>query len=397
MSQAVVLDKPAGLYDPDVPGLGTDPDIKHCIQCGNCSGVCPWGYVMEYPPSRMISALRAGIFDQVTSTDSVWMCIACSACTTACPSLIPITEHLMTRIKEELILAGRVPTELQSALEASHRYGNPLGESPRRRADWTKEAGVPVPILGKNKHHTDILWFVGDYPAYHPNVKPTSFALAAIFNALGVDFGILGNDEHSDGDSQRLAGEQGLFETLAEKNARALNKYSFYEIVTTDPHAYNAFRNSYPELGIIHPVRHYTQYLAEKIEQLKPLLTKEVKATVTYHDPCYLGRVNGIYDEPRQLLEAIPGIELVEMPHHRETSLCCGGGGGGMWLDGYQWEKSHARTSEWRVKEAKRTGAQILVVACPYEKPRFQDAIKTVRIDDLEVMDLTELLVKAMM
>jgi Fe-S oxidoreductase len=221
-------------------------------------------------------------------------------------------------------------------------------------------------------------------------------AMAKILNALGVNFGILGPEENSDGDSQRLAGERGLFEMLAEKNGRTFRKYQFKEILTTDPHAYNALKNEYPALGYTYPVRHYTQFLAEKIDQLKPLLKNGKKARIAYHDPCYLGRVNGIFDEPRLLLKAIPEVELVEMPHNLTSSLCCGGGGGGMWLDGFQWEKSHTRLSEWRVREAVSVGADILAVACPYEPPRFEDAAKmTQGAGRLAVKDIAELLADA--
>ena len=370
--------------------------LRTCLQCGNCSGVCPFGYLMDYPPGKMISYLRADRFENVIGSESVWMCVSCYACTQVCPSKIPLTAGLMTRAKEELLLAGNVPTELQSALENSQRYGNPMGESPRRRARWAKGLAPEVTIMRKANRPVDVLWFVGDYPSYHPRVQLTSRAVVTLLNALDIDFGILGPEEQSDADSQRLAGERGLFELLAEKNGQAFGKYEFKEIVTTDPHAYNALKNHYPELGISFPVRHYTQFLAERLDQLSPLLKHEVKAKVTYHDPCYLGRANGVYDEPRALLEAIPGVTLVEMSHSRTTSLCCGGGGGGMWLDGFQWEKAHTRLSEWRVREAVAAGANILAVACPYESPRFEDAVKMVQsASHLRVKDVAELLVDA--
>jgi Fe-S oxidoreductase len=371
--------------------------IKACLQCANCSGVCPFGYIMDYPPGRMIAYIRAGIFEKVLDNDSAWMCVSCYACTEVCPAKIPLTPGLMTRTKEELLLAGNIPTELQSALEFSQRYGNPLGESPRKRAAWAKGLYPEVPIMRKANRPVDVLWFVGDYPSYHPRVQLATKALMHIFNALGIDYGILGPEEQSDGDSQRLAGERGLFEILAEKNGQAFSKYQFNEIITSDPHAYNAFKNEYPKLGITFPVRHYTEFLAEHLDQLKSLMTVELDAKVTYHDPCYLGRANDVYDEPRTLIESIPGIELVEMPHNRTTSLCCGGGGGGMWLDGYQWEKAHVRLSEWRVREAVKTGAEILAVACPYEAPRFEDAAKMVQgAGQLLVKDIAELLEDAM-
>jgi Fe-S oxidoreductase len=372
-------------------------NIKTCLQCANCSGVCPLGYVMDFPPGRMISWLRAGIFDEVVESDSVWMCVSCYACVEVCPKNIPLTPGLMTRAKEEMLLAGNIPTELQSALEFSQRYGNPLGESPRKRAEWANGLEPEVPIMRKLKRPVDVLWFVGDYPSYHPRVQQTTRAFFKLLNALGIDFGILGPEESSDGDSQRLAGERGLFEVLAEKNGKAFSKYEFGEIITTDPHAYNALKNEYPALGIEYPVRHYTEFLVEHLDKIKALLKGNAEMRVTYHDPCYLGRANGVYDAPRQLLEAIPGIELVEMEHNRTTSLCCGGGGGGMWLDGFQWEKAGVRLSDWRVKEAADSQADVLAVACPYEPPRFEDAAKTVAgADKLIVKDIIELLADAL-
>jgi dimethylglycine catabolism B len=391
-----------------------DIQLRGCIQCGDCSGICPFGYVMEFPPSRVIAALRSKTLERITATDTVWMCISCSACTSVCPAHIPITVNLMARIKEGLILAGNVPGELQSALENSQRYGNPMGESPRKRTDWFKNAGSSVgtvPVFGKECREADVLWFVGDYASYHPRAQAATRALVKVLNALEVNFAILGAEENSDGDSQRLAGERGLFELLAEKNSKVFSKYQFNTILTSDPHAYNALRTEYPVLGISYPVQHITQFLAERLHQLKPLLKQEVKAVVAYHDPCYLGRVSGIYDAPRVLLSAIPGVKLVEMVHHHSTSLCCGGGGGGMWLDGFQWDKvtslpitkglngnpNALRLSERRVKEALRTGAQILAIACPYEAPRFEDAIKTIpNVSSLIVKDIIELLAESM-
>lgn len=385
------------IYDEILAATPRGERLRLCLQCGDCSGICPFGYLMVYPPSRLIAALRADRFDKVLGTDAIWMCVSCYACTAVCPAQIPLTPGLMARTKEELLLTGKVPTELQNALANSQRYGNPLGESPRKRADWVNGLSPEVKILGKSRQPVDVLWFVGDYPSYHPRVQSTAKALAKVLNLLGVDFGILGPEESSDGDSQRLAGERGLFEMLADKNNKAFSKYQFNEIITTDPHAFNAIKNEYPRLGVSYPIRHYTEFLAERVDQLRPLLKQEVKAKVTYHDPCYLGRANGIFDPPRALLGAIPGVELVEMPHNRTNSLCCGGGGGGMWLDGFQWEKAHVRLSEWRVREALSVGADTLAVACPYETPRFEDAAKTVPgASQMRARDIAELLVEAM-
>jgi Fe-S oxidoreductase len=371
--------------------------IKNCLQCGNCSGICPFGYVMVYPPSRMIAEVRANRFEKVLGTENIWMCVSCYACTSVCPAKIPITPALMTCAKEELLLSGNVPGELQTAFENTQRYGNPLGESPRKRADWVSDIQPEVKVMAKYRQPVDVLWFVGDYSSYHPRVQSISVAFAKILNLLKINFGILGPEEYSDGDSQRLAGERGLFEMLAEKNGQAFRKYQFKEIITTDPHAFNAIKNEYPKLGISYPVRHYTEFLSNIQDRLQPLLMNQINAHITYHDPCFLGRANNIYEQPRALLRNLPGVNLIEMPHNFKNSLCCGGGGGGMWLDGFQWDKTHVRLSEWRVQEALGVGAEILAVACPYETPRFEDAAKNIdKTGQLKIRDIAELLSESM-
>lgn len=401
--------------------------LKACIQCGSCAGACPYGMWMEYTPRKIIHALRMNEFDAVLKSESIWMCVSCFACSTVCPQEIPLTDALMTRVKEEVMLTGHVPLELQEALGNSQRYGNPMGDSTRKRSEWTKSLSPAVPILGREHNKVDVLWYVGDYASYHPSAIESTIAFSKILHALGVDYGILGSMESSDGDSQRLAGERGLFEMLAEKNGQVFNRYQFKEIVTTDPHAYNAFKNEYPKLGISFPVRHYTQFLAGYLADITLMLKKEINALVSFHDPCYLGRVNQIYERPRLLIKAIPGVQLVEMSHNRSNSLCCGGGGGGMWLDGYSWDIAETRSSEWRIQEivpakpiqdivtvfgssnkvSKKNGngksakpipkQRILAVACPYEKPRFQDALKIVPgAANLVIMDIAELLAFSM-
>ena len=409
MTETITIDTSAEFLQQVIDTTPDGERIRLCLQCGACSGACPFGYVMDFPPHGMIAALRAGMLDDLVATDTSWMCVSCYACTQVCPAKIPVTAGLTTRVKEEMLLAGNVPPELQDALEKAQRYNNPLGESPRKRAEWASALEPEVTIMAKAKRPVDVLWFVGDYASYHTRVMQSTRALAKILSALDVDFGILGPEEVSDGDSLRLAGEIGLFEMLAEKNAQVLQKYQFNEIITTDPHAFNAIKNEYPKLEISYPVRHYTQFLADRLDQIESLIKQSVEATIVFHDPCYLGRVNGIYEEPRQLLRVIPGVELIEMSHSRENSLCCGGGGGGMWLDGFQWEKAQARISEWRIREAvsavgeeegkgtKEPTTRILAVACPYEAPRFEDATKTVPgAEGVLVKDIAELLAKAM-
>jgi Fe-S oxidoreductase len=372
--------------------------VLTCIQCGLCAGTCPYGEVMDHPPRRIIGLLRAGMLDQVFTSDGLLNCVACYACQAKCPRDIRLTEVLLPMVKEQTFATlPEVPPELQKALESTLRYGNPTGESARKRAAWVETAEVPVPILKEERRPVDVLWFVECYPSYHPRGKDNSCATAKIFHALGIDFAILGNEEKCAGECARLLGECGLFDTLMDYNMAIFQKYQFNRIVTGGAHAYDAFKYVYPELGFDYPVEHTTPFLARHLDRLKPLLTRKLDCTVTYHDSCCLGRHNGFYEEPRMLLEALPGVTLVEMPHNRINSICCGGGGGGMWLDTFYKAKGYERLSDRRVREAVSTGADVLAVSCPYEVSRFEDSLKVLGYEDkMIVRDVVELVAEAM-
>lgn len=373
-----------------IPGAES---FGYCYTCAQCVAACPVDQINNnYSPFKVIRMVETGL--DLMQDDNLWLCTTCSNCLRVCPKGVDFMQ-IMPAVREEAILEGFVPKELELALTNSAKYGNPMGESPRKRIDWTKNAGVEVPIIKNVGRKVDWLWFVGDYPAYHIRGKDTANAMARVFKRLGIDYAILGIEEQSDGDSQRLAGEKGLFEVLAEKNMAAFDKYEFEEIVVTGPHALNAIKNEYPKLegASTYPVRHYTQLLVEHIDKMQ--FTREVNAKVTFHDPCYLGRHNGEYDAPRELLKAIPGIELVEMGRCRENGYCCGGGGGGQWLD--LTEKLPERLSERRVREAMETGSSILAVTCDYEISRFEDGVKaTGNEGKMLVRDIIELLDYAM-
>ena len=389
--QRVIFD-----YDTDqldrVTALEGAESLGWCYQCGKCVGVCPVDIVGDYGPRKIFRKTQVGM--DLFTADDLWLCTSCSNCLRVCPKEVDMIQ-IMPAVREQAVLAGNAPAELQKMFEDTARYGNPLGAPPRTRADWVKEAGVPVPIMAQHKKPVDMLWFVSDYPSYHPRGKDASRALARVLNVLGADFGILGPEEQCDGDSQRLAGEKGLFEMLAEKNIKAFSKYAFNRIMVTDPHALNAFRKEYPKYGGEYEVIHYTQYLAPLMERLP--MPNRLAYTVTFHDPCYLGRHNGEYEAPRAMLRAVPGLTLLEMGRCRENSYCCGGGGGGMWLDGFTKDHTTERLSERRVREAVETGADVLAVCCPYEVSRFEDAVKsTGNAGRLVVKDIIELVAEAM-
>jgi len=315
-----------------------------------------------------------------------------------CPRDIRLTEVLLPLVKEQTLAnLKELPGELQKSLENMARYGNPMGESPRKRATWAATAGVPVRNLAEKPGPVDVLWFVECYTSFYPRGQANSKATAKLFHALGVDFAILGHEEKCAGECGRLTWEPGLFETLAEANVKTLKKHKFNRIVTGDPHAFNAFRSRYPLAEMGWQVEHTTLFLSRHLEQLRPGLTKKLEVKVAYHDNCCLGRGMGCYDEPRELLGAIPGVTLVEMVHNRANSLCCGGGGGGMWLDTYYKSKEMDRLSERRVKEAVAAGADVLAVSCPLELSRFEDAVKTLGHDkQLVVRDVVELLAESL-
>ncbi|MHA2610754.1 MAG: (Fe-S)-binding protein [bacterium JZ-2024 1] len=372
--------------------------VLTCIQCGLCAGTCPYGEYMDYPPRRIIQMMRAGFIEEVFHSDSLLNCVACYSCMAKCPRGIRLTEVLLPLVKERVFEnLPEVPKELQTALQNTLRYGNPQGLSPMKRADWVKTAGVPVRILPQDPRPTDVLWFVECYTSYHPRGQDNSRAVAKLFHALGVDFAILGNEERCAGECARLVGETGLFDTLRERNMGVFRKYQFRQIVTSGAHAYDAFRYIYPCFGFDYPLEHTTTFFAKHLDELKPRLTKKLNYRVTYHDSCCLGRHNGFYDEPRALLQAIPGVKLVEMTHNRINSLCCGGGGGGMWLDTYYKSRGMERLSDRRIREAIATGADVLAVSCPYEISRFEDAIKLAGYEDkMIVRDVVELLAESL-
>ncbi len=384
-------------YDVDnlekVTSLPDAESLGWCYGCAKCTAVCPVDIVGDYSPRKIHRKTQLGV-DLFTSSD-LWMCTTCMNCLRVCPKEVNMIK-IMPAVREQAVLNGSVPPELQKAFEDTAKHGNPLGQPQRKRADWAKRAGVAVPIMKDLKRPVDILWYVGSYPSYHPRGNDAACAAARIFNALGIDFGILGVEEKDDGDSQRLAGEKGLFEMLAEDNIAMFSKYEFGRMVVTWPHEFNAFKNEYPKYGANFKVLHYTQFLVEHLDRLKPLLKKPINLKVTFHDPCYLGRHNGEYDAPRELLRAIPGIELVEMGRCRENGYCCGGGGGGMWLDSFTKAHTTMRLSERRVREAVEYGADVLAVCCPFEVSRFEDAAKSTGNDKVMVRDILELLDESM-
>jgi Fe-S oxidoreductase len=299
-------------------------------------------------------------------------------------------EHVpvLIEMRRKLVSAGDVEPRLQEAMTRLTRYGNSFGSSPRARAKWTAE--LPFKIKDARKEPVDCLWITGDYAAFDPRVTPATRAFARLLGLAGVDFGILYDAEQNSGNDIRRTGEEGLFELLRDKNVAALEKAGYHRLLTTDPHTFHALKNEYPRKHNDGHVAHYTELLDELIASGKLSVEQKWNARVTYHDPCYLGRYNGLYDAPRRVLRAI-GADLVEMPRNRERSFCCGAGGGRIWMEDSSDIKE--RPAENRVREAAAlAGVTTLVVSCPKDLVMFQDAVKTTGLEGkLEVADIAEL------
>lgn len=311
-----------------------------------------------------------------------WACTTCSTCSLRCPAGVKNVE-LILGVRNYLANQGEVPSTIREALENTLLHGNPWGRFRDRRIDWAKD--LDIKILGEET--AEILFFVGCAPSYDPRVQNISISLVKIFSMAGLDFGILGKKESCCGNEIRRMGEQALFRKLLRDNTNLIKKIGVKRIITISPHCYNAFKNEYPELTI--PVYHYTQVLVDLIETGKIEMRNGSETPVTYQDPCFLGKQNGVFEEPRKILSSLPGVTFTEMERSRERSLCCEGGGGRMWTEGFT---EGIRNAEIRVREANRLGAKVLATSCPFCLLTLEDAVKTSGLSDqIVVKDIAEL------
>lgn len=361
--------------------------LKQCYQCGLCTGTCPWNLVRSFPTRKLIHQSQLGVVD--FESEDTWICATCRACVVRCPRGVAIID-IMKALRGVVVGmgAGYIPDSLRVTLKNIAGTGNPLGESAEKRTDWAKD--LEVKPFTKD---TEILYFSCCVPAYDPNIKRVARATASILSKAGVNFGILGSRENCCGESVRKAGNESLFQTLAQSNIRTFSEGAVAKVVVSSPHCYHTFRNEYPELGSNFEVVHFTQYLAELIREGRLNPTRELNLKVTYHDPCYLGRHNNVYDEPREVLRSIPGLDLVEMADCREDSLCCGGGGSRIWQEA----KKGERLSDLRLDQAVEAGAGVLATACPYCMLNFEDSILTSdRSDAIKLKEISELVLEAL-
>jgi Fe-S oxidoreductase len=409
---------------PEVIGFGviTDLPAKYllqldaCTKCGKCHEACP-ARASGFPlsPRDLILDLRehaegalgirgslgipplheAGedLFARSVRPESVWSCVQCGACVEICPVGI---EHvpLINQLRRRLVERGEMDPQLQSTLETIHLSGNSVGESRRKRGRWTRD--LDLEVKDARKEPVDLLWIVGDYASFDPRNQRATQALARILRHAEIDFGILYDGERNLGSDVRQVGEEGLFADLAQANLEVIGGCDFRRILTSDPHSFHALKNDYPALGAFWDVVHHSELLSELLAEGSLTPRKPLDQRVTYHDACHLGRKNGVYDAPRDVLRAI-GADLAEMPRNRDNSFCCGAGGGRIWMTDIRTQPG-PRPADLRIDEAVALGGvRYFVVACPKDVTMYEDAVKTSgQAGELEVRELSELVLEAL-
>jgi Fe-S oxidoreductase len=301
---------------------------------------------------------------------------------------------LVIGMRGALVEEGHIPKTIIEAMESVYKHGNPWGKPKNKRAEWIKSLPEDLKVKDFSQgDRAEFLYFTGCTASFDPRIQEVAKALVFSLHQAEVDFGILGNEEQCCGNEIRRMGEAGLFEMLVEENIKRFESYQIEHIITMCPHGFNVLKNEYPQGKF--DVLHTTQFLSKRLEEGKLSFKREIKKVVTYHDPCFLGKQNAIFDEPRILLNAIPGLTFKELDRSRERSLCCEGGGGRMWVESSS--DTGQRLAEIRVNDAVDLGAEILATACPFCVLTLEDAVKTSGHEErLRVMDVTELLAEAL-
>ena len=386
-------------------------DFYTCADCGRCSDRCPANAVGRPLSPRFISIkgrdyafkhypLMGGnggapkpLIGDIYSEDEIWSCTTCGACEQECPLGIEYIDK-MVDLRRGMVDEGMVPQSLQKPLSALEKRGNPWGKMEKKRAEWTNEIAEDCPVKILEKGNTaETLYFPDSISCFDDRMQGIARATAKILNGAGIDFGILGKAERDSGHEVRRFGEEMLFQDLKGRNTDAILNSGATKIVTADPHAYNALKKDYRDIP---PVEHISQTIVQHVKsgkiRLKPV--EDRGKTYVYHDPCYLGRHNSLYDDPRAAIDAVPGLKRVEMEGNcRDRSFCCGGGGLMLFYE----PEEDQRMGVLRVEMAKKAGANVIVTACPFCLVNIEDAIKVAGLEgEMEAIDLCELIEKHM-
>ncbi|MFZ2634553.1 MAG: (Fe-S)-binding protein [Desulfosalsimonadaceae bacterium] len=380
-------------------------DFYTCADCGRCSDQCPANTVKRPLSPRFISikardyafshfplmgefVAQEPLIGDIYTEDEIWSCTTCGACEQECPIGIEYINKIVD-LRRGMVDDGNVPQTLQKPLSSLEKRGNPYGKMEKKRAEWTKGLEDCEVKLFENGDTAETLYFVDSVTSYDERMQNVARATAKILCAAGIDFGILGKDEKDSGNEVKRFGEEMLFQNLKRENTEAILESGVKNIVTADPHAYNALKNEYTGLP---PVEHISQVITRSVTagrlKLKPVNEADDKV-YTYHDPCYLGRHNCLYDEPRAAIDAIPGIRRVEMTKSRDRSFCCSGGGLMLFYE----PEEEERMGVLRVRMAQKAGANVIVTACPFCLVNMEDAIKVAGLEGkMEAIDLGELI-----
>ena len=415
-------------------------NVDACTECGRCQAVCP-AYAAHQPlsPKKLVLDLRGALtggagstatrgtgrtgtsgeqrgatgssgtssdaasprppvpvscnWSAKSSTRNLWSCTTCYACVYECPVLIEQVDDIVDMRRYLALMEGDIPSSLAATLTNIERAGNPWKQPKRKRAAWAQGLDFEVPIMASLEEGAgvDVLWWVGCAGAYDPRNQKVTKAIAKILRAAGVNFAILGEEETCTGDSARRAGNEYLFQQLAQQNIETLNGYKFKLILTQCPHCLNTLLNEYPQFGGHYQVMHHTQYIEALLAEGQIKVKAEAKDKLTFHDPCYLGRYNDEYVAPRRLAAAT-GMTLVEMARSKGQAMCCGGGGARVWME----DEGSDRVNYNRLAQIQETGCKQVGVACPFCMVMLEDARGAKGAEDLVVRDVAEIVADAL-
>lgn len=358
-------------------------DLDLCFQCGQCTAICPWGRVRDHNVRNMLHKAQMGI---TGFEDEIWFCTTCNHCKDRCHRGVDIPEVIRSA-RRLIIEGGKVDEGLRLALSSLDQKGNPFLEDEQKRNAWLSE--LDVPAFESEKQY---LLYTCCENSFQDHNREVTGTVVKLLNKLNVSFGSFGSQEHCCGDVALKTASDDLFTKTAAHNIRLFTENKVQEVLTTSPHCMQTIGDQYKAHGGDYQIQHLVTFLHELLEQGKLTPTNTLDLKVAYHDPCYLGRHAGIYDEPRTLIGAIPGVEVVEMSKNREEALCCGGGAGRMFQDTHMAE----RFANTRLEQAVEAGANVLVTACPYCICNFDEAVLNLELQEqLQIMDLTELLWEA--
>jgi Fe-S oxidoreductase len=384
-------------------------DLYSCTECGRCHEVCPARQSGKYlSPREQVLNLRHHLLEkgaellknpasgpsfigETVSEDEIWECVTCRACQEVCPSDVEHTDRIIDIRRNLVLMEARFPSKIKEFYKNIEENSNPWGKAWVYRANWSGGLNIPAPSAETD---VDTIYWAGCLGAYYERVQRVSISLSRLLKIAGIRFMVLGQEEKCCGDAVRRTGNEYLFRQLARQNIETFEKYHVKRIITQCPHCYNVFKNEYPHYGGYYEVVHHTQLIADLMRRgVIPAPDKQIDKSLVYHDPCYLGRYNDIYADPRQILQSIPGLDLVEKNPCTENSLCCGAGGGGMWMT----EAGERRISQILLDQVMEKKPEILATACPYCLTMLEDESREkAPQNSLAVMDIVEILQSAL-